>query len=92
LYDHQIFLKAIRTHRNDIVDYLLRVIKLDPSFDHNKALSTAVAVQNVEIVKLLIADPRVDPSDNDNDALKKAYRNYNFDIVRILLAYGFILF
>jgi hypothetical protein len=81
---------AIENNRNDIVDFLLQVIRIDPSFDQNSALRRAAAFQNVEMVKLLIADPRVDPSDYDNDALKIAYRNYNYDIIRILFSYGLL--
>ncbi len=64
---------------------LLKVTKLDMSFDINWPIKWASADGHTEVVKLLLEDPRVDPSAQDNYAIIVASQFGHLEIVKLLL-------
>jgi len=56
---------------------------VNPSANHNYAISYASENGHTEVVKVLLADPRVDPSAHDNYAIRVASANGHTDVVKV---------
>ena len=73
---------------------------IDPTYEFQQSLRSAVLHDQIEIVKLLLAcesidpnyghfhesDPRIDPYYDDDSAIKHAVRNANYNMVKLLLS------
>ena len=64
---------------------LLKVTKLDLSFDDNWPIWWACSYGHAEMARFLLKDKRVDPSVDDNECLKFAYRYGHREIIDMLL-------
>jgi len=77
---------AIENDDIDIVKEILTKGRVDPSYNNNKAISSAAYYGNTEVARLLLDDPRVDPSNNDNWPIRWASENGNTEMVKLLLS------
>ena len=76
------YLKDTDMEENEnIIQYLLKHSRLDPSALDNVALMTAARANNHNIIKYLLQDPRVNPSDRENQAIKTAIRHGFVNVV-----------
>lgn len=69
----------------EIVEFLLKDPRIDPSANYNLAITNACKDGNLAIVNRLLEDPRVDPSDNQNFCLINASASGQIKIVNRLL-------
>ena len=79
------FQQAARQGNVDAIENLLQNEQVDPSADHNAAISIASAYGRLRVVERLLQDPRVDPSDDHNKAIRNASAYGKFPVVELLL-------
>lgn len=77
----QLLYNACRYGNTDIVEFFLKIFKIDPSKNDHLAIKLASKHENKEIVELLLQDSRVDPI----KALDESIRNVRYEIIKLLL-------
>jgi ankyrin repeat protein len=82
---NQLFIVACSHGHYKIAKFLLEDVKVDPSFQENRAFNQACKNGFLKIAKLCLSDQRVDPSCDGNFALHVACRYRHLDIIDLLL-------
>jgi ankyrin repeat protein len=82
---HDALVRAAENGHADVVDYLLRHARFDPSADDNRAIRQAAEGGHVAVVERLLRDARVDPSADGNRAIRQAAKNGHIAVVERLL-------
>ena len=83
--DNRAIREASKYGCKDIVEFLLKDPRVDPSARYNSPICQASSNGHKEIVEMLLRDARVDPSDNHNYAIQWASRKGFKEIVEMLL-------
>ncbi|MDF2577349.1 MAG: hypothetical protein K0S74_833 [Chlamydiales bacterium] len=81
----QAFIFAAEYGRTDIINFLIRDPKIDPSMQNHQALKFAFQNGHEDTVKVLLGDKRVNPSFSFNYAVECAANNGWFNILELLL-------
>ena len=69
----------------EIISFLIKDPRFDPSQDCCQALILACIHENVDCVKVLLKDKRVDPAIRNNFCFRHACRENNLDLIDLLL-------
>eukprot|EP00029_Vermamoeba_vermiformis_P010370 TRINITY_DN5418_c0_g1_i1.p1 TRINITY_DN5418_c0_g1~~TRINITY_DN5418_c0_g1_i1.p1 ORF type:complete len:485 (-),score=79.51 TRINITY_DN5418_c0_g1_i1:7-1461(-) len=81
-----ILVKAINKNQLEVVKVLLADPKIDPSFNRNEALRTAVMTGNITAAKILLEDPRVGVcGQNRHMLIRLAVSNNSAKMVKLIL-------
>jgi ankyrin repeat protein len=86
LFCYALFFSKIASYNGytDIVAFLLKDKRVNPSEDYNLTIRDAAEHGHFDIVELLLNDSRIDPSDFSNDAIYYASKNGHNEILKTL--------
>ena len=82
----QIFMRAIKVSKPEIVRLLMSDPSVNTAMRKNAPIAQAGEAGNAEIISILLADPRVNPADNHNLAIANAVKENHLDAVITLMA------